>query len=301
MPYETFGLAEGIEQLVAVAEFGQITVAAHHLGIPQPTLSRSLARLSAELGTPLLQRDGRGVRLTRHGDVLAASARRALDELLAGVRAVRAESDPRTGTVILGFLHSLGPLVIPALLRGFRQDHPAVMVRLIQDSADKLIRLIPTGAADLVLAAPIPLAHAQLESTPLAKQPLMLLVPRQHPLAGRPSVRLTDLAGQDLITLAAGYGVRTITDQLLKAAGVPLRYAFESQEMTTAAGLVAAGLGIAVLPPGNEVAGTKQLALLDVGASRTLSLAWSAERELSPPARALRDHLIAHAPELLRH
>src|ERR1700712_4857971 len=156
MAYETHGLADGLEQLAAVAEFGQITVAAQHLGIPQPTLSRSLSRLSAELGTPLLQRDGRGVRLTRHGELLAASSRRALDELLSGVRAVRAESDPRTGTVILGFLHSLGPLVIPALLRGFRQDHPHVTVRLIQDSADKLIGLVPNGAADLVLAAPIP-------------------------------------------------------------------------------------------------------------------------------------------------
>src|ERR1700712_5624222 len=139
MTYETFGLAEGIEQLVAIAEYGQITLAAKHLGTPQPPLSRSLARLSAELGTPLLQRDGRGVRLTRHGELLAASARRALEEVLAGVRAVRAEADPATGTVILGFLHSLGPSVIPALLRGFRQQSPHVIVRLIQDSAQALI------------------------------------------------------------------------------------------------------------------------------------------------------------------
>lgn len=149
MAYETFGLAAGLEQLAAVAEFGQITMAAEHLGVPQPTLSRSLARLSVELGTPLLQREGRGVKLTRHGELLAASARRALDELLAGVRAVRAEADPETGTVILGFLHSLGPLVIPALLRGFREEHGLVTVRLVQDSADALLQRIPGGAVDL--------------------------------------------------------------------------------------------------------------------------------------------------------
>ncbi len=117
--------------------------------------------------------------------------------------------------------------------------------------------------------------------------------------AGRPC-GLADLAGQDLITLASGYGIRTITDRLLLAAGVPLRYAFESQEMNTAAGLVAAGLGIAVLPPGNQVSGTHQLALTDPGASRTLSLAWSADRDLSPPAEALRDYLLSHAPDMLR-
>ena len=300
MAYETHGLADGLEQLAAVAQFGQITVAAQHLGIPQPTLSRALTRLSAELGTPLLQRDGRGVRLTRHGELLAGSARRALEEVLAGVRAVRAEADPATGTVILGFLHSLGPSVIPALLRGFRQQSPRVIVRLIQDSAQALIGFIPTGAVDLVLAAPVPTDHPHVRSTPLAEQPLMLLVPTAHRLAGREAVRLADLAGQDLITLASGYGVRTITDQLLRTAGVPLRYAFESQEMTTAAGLVAAGLGIAILPPGNEVPGTHQLALTDPGASRTLSLAWSADRDLSPPADALREYLLAHAPDMLR-
>ncbi|MET3803756.1 DNA-binding transcriptional LysR family regulator [Nakamurella sp. UYEF19] len=299
MPYETCGLAEGLEQLAAVAEFGQITLAAQFLGVPQPTLSRSLARLSRDLGTPLLQRDGRGIRLTRHGELLAASGRRALDELLAGVRAVRAEADPDTGTVILGFLHSLGPLVIPALLRGFRSDHPDVAVRLVQDSAGSLLDRIPSGAVDLVLAAPVPVDQ-RWESRPLAEQPLVLLVPMGHVLVGRGPVRLSQLAGQDLITLASGYGVRTITDRLLRESGVPLRYAFESQEMTTAAGLVAAGLGIAILPPGNEVPGTRQLNLSDAGASRVLSLVWSADRLLSPPVAELRDHLFAHAPEMLR-
>ncbi len=299
MGYETFGLAQGIEQLAAVAEFGQITIAAQHLGIPQPTLSRSLARLSKDLGTPLLQRNGRGVRLTRHGEVLAAGARRALDEMLAGVRAVRAEADPDSGTVILGFLHSLGPSVVPQLLRGFREGHPGVAVRLVQGAAGELLEQIPTGAVDLVIAAPVPLDRRR-EFRPLAQQPLVLLVPAGHRLAGRHTVRLAELVGEDLITLASGYGLRTITDELLSASGVPLRYAFESQEMTTAAGLVAAGLGIAVLPPGNEVPGTRQLTLADPGASRILSLAWSANRELSPPAVALRDYLIGHAPGVLQ-
>ena len=97
MAYESFGLAESLEQLCAIAEFGQITIAAQHLGIPQPTLSRAMARVSHDLGTPLLQKDGRGVRLTRHGELLASSARRALDELLSGVRAVRAERTRAAG------------------------------------------------------------------------------------------------------------------------------------------------------------------------------------------------------------
>ncbi len=299
MKYESFGLARELEQLCAVAELGQITSAAQYLGVPQPTLSRALSRLSTEVGVPLLQRDGRGVQLTRAGEMLAGTARRALDEVLAGLRSVRAEADPETGTVVLGFLHSLGPVIVPALLRGFRRDHSGVTVRLIQDGADVLVAQVRAGALDLALAAPVPADDPALEHRPLARQPFILLVPEGHRLARRAAVRVADLAGQELITLAAGYGVRTITDQLLHASGLPLRYAFESQEMTTAAGLVAAGLGIAILPPGNEVAGTRAIRLDDPAASRTMSLVWSAGRQLSPPALALRDHLSTHAPGLL--
>ncbi len=298
MTYECGGLMDGAEQLVAVATLGQITAAADHLGVPQPTLSRSIARLSDALGVPLVRPDGRGIALTRHGELLAAHARRALAEMASGVRAVRAEVDPDSGTVVLAFLHSLGPSVIPALLKGFRRSHPRVSVQLTQDSAAAILSRVVQGSADLALAAPVPDDPA-LESTALAQQPLILLVPRQHRLAGRGTVALPELAGLELITLASGYGVRTITDGLLRSSGVPLKYAFESQEMTTAAGLVAADLGVAILPPGNRVPGTAEVVIDHPDATRTISLAWPRHRTLSPPAVALRDHLLVSAPPLL--
>ena len=290
---------DGVEQLVAVANFGQITAAADDLGMPQPTLSRAIARLSAAVGTPLVQSQGRGVILTRHGELLAAHGRRALAEMAAGVRAVRDEIDPDSGTVVLAFLHSLGPSVIPALLKGFRRAHPRVTVQLTQDSAAVIQQLVVDGAADLVLAAPIPDDHPSLEARALAEQPLILLVPRHHRLSTHSTVSLPELAGLELITLAAGYGVRTITDALLRSSGVPLKYAFESQEMTTAAGLVAAGLGVAILPPGNRVPGTAEVIINHPEATRTISLAWPRHRALTLPAVALREYLLVNAPELL--
>lgn len=290
---------DGVEQLVAVADFGQITAAADQLGLPQPTLSRAIARLSEAIGSPLVQPDGRGIALTRHGELLAAHGRRALAEMAAGVRAVRAETDPDSGTVVLAFLHSLGPSVIPALLKGFRRIHPRVTVQLTQDSAAAILSQLVDGAADLALAAPVPHDHSALEARALAEQPLILLVPRHHRMAGHATVTLPELAGLELITLAAGYGVRTITDGLLRSSGIPLRYAFESQEMTTAAGLVAAGLGVAILPPGNRVPGTAEVVLDHPDATRTISLAWPRQRTLPPPAVALREYLLLTAPEML--
>ncbi|MCW2539812.1 MAG: LysR-family transcriptional regulator [Frankiales bacterium] len=156
------------------------------------------------------------------------------------------------------------------------------------------------GRLDLGLAAPIPSNDPRIASRKLADQPLALVIPTSHRLAARRRVRLTDVAGEPFITMTVGYGLRTITDNLLRAARLPIRYAFESQEMTTAAGLVAAGLGVAVLPGGIGAQGTHELALADRGASRTISLAWSADRRLSTPVAELRRHIIGEAPALLR-
>jgi LysR family transcriptional activator of glutamate synthase operon len=297
--YETFGLGEALEELVAVARYEHVTRAAESLGIPQPTLSRSMSRLSQAVGTPLLQRDGRGVRLTRHGRILAAASERALAEVLAGVRAVRAEIDPDSGTVVLGFLHSMGPLLVPTLLRSFAARHPGIRVQIRQGSADDLVTQLVLGRIDLCLVAPTPPRRGQIRFRALADQPLVLLVPDGHRLASRTHIRLRELAGEPLITLTHGYGLRAITDRLLTKAGVSTEYGFEAQEMTTAAGFVAAGLGLALLPAGAQVEDTTELAIVDDGASRTISLVWSGDDTGNAPVQALRRHLIDEAPAKL--
>lgn len=300
MGYESLGLASGLEELVAVARHQHVTRAADQLGVAQPTLSRNVARLSKQLGTPLLRREGRGVRLTRHGQLLAEHAERALDELLAGIRAVQAEADPDTGTVTLGFLHSMGPTAVPALLRGFRQNHPKITVRLVQDGAEELLRWVLTGKLDLCVTSASPPVQPALRLRRLAEQALCLLVPADHRLAGRQRVRLADVGTEPMITMVPGYGLRTLTDNLMGAAGLPVEYSYQSQELTTAAGLVAAGLGVALIPAGTGVPGTVELAISEPKASRTIVLAWSGERRLSAPANELRQHIANEAPALLR-
>lgn len=299
MGYETFGLAPGLEELAAVARHEHITKAANQLEILQPTLSRAIARLSAQLGVPLVQRDGRGVQLTRSGRQLAEQADRALTDLLVVLRAIRAEADPDSGTVALGFLPSMGPVIVPELLKAFRLKKPGVTVRLLHDGTDELESQVLSGRIDLCLAAPVARRlPPHLGARRLAEQRLVLLVPADHPLARRSRVRLRELDDEPLITLKSAYGLRALTDRLLRTARARVVYAFESQDIATVSGLVAAGLGVALLPAGSEVTGAVELPIADQGASRTIMLLWRKDHPAALPNMDLRRHIIEMAPQL---
>src|SRR5215467_6178128 len=99
-------LAPRLRQFIAVAREEHLTRAAELIGVPQPTLSRSIARLEAELGVPLFSRPGRSVKLTRHGRVLLEGAERVLLTLAASLERLTGEADPARGRVALGFLHT---------------------------------------------------------------------------------------------------------------------------------------------------------------------------------------------------
>src|SRR5215471_19129273 len=119
-------LVPRLRQFVVVAREQHLTRAAEILGVPQPTLSRSIARLESDLGVPLFTRPGRSIRLTRHGQVLFTSAERTLTTLGTSLRLLIGEADPARGRVALGFLHTLGGEAVPRLLRDFRAQYPEV-------------------------------------------------------------------------------------------------------------------------------------------------------------------------------
>ncbi|WP_232519691.1 LysR substrate-binding domain-containing protein [Actinosynnema pretiosum] len=149
-------LAPKLAVLRFLATDEHLTRAAEHAGVPQPTVSRWLAALGEALGAPVVVRDGRRVRLTRAGRLLAESAERAVAALEAGWRAAAEEVDPERGQVALGFLHLLGRSLVPGLVRGFRNGHPAVRFRLVQDSRQVLLERLADGGVDLALIAPPP-------------------------------------------------------------------------------------------------------------------------------------------------
>ncbi|MGW6919533.1 LysR family transcriptional regulator [Kitasatospora sp. NPDC054939] len=294
-------LAPRLAQFAAVARLEHVTRAAALLAVPQPTLSRAVARLEGELGVDLLARQGRTVRLTRAGRLLLASVERALAELERGAEAARAEVDPAAGRVAFGFLHTMGSDAVPALLRGFRTVYPQVRFQLVQDYVGAMLERLRAGELDLCLVSPLPDDPA-LVTRPLDEQRLYLVVPADHRLAGRRRIRLAEVAEEPFVAVERGYGLRAITDGFCAEAGFEPRIAFEGEDTETLRGLVAAGLGVALLPP--VLVARPGVVELEVTAPRTrraIGLAWSAAHPPTAPVAAFRDFVLSRRGRLLQH
>lgn len=266
-----------VRWFLAVAEHGNVTRAAAELRISQPGLSRAIARLQRDLGTPLFDREGRTLRLNRYGELFRGHAERLVAAEEAARRALAQAADPDRGEVSLAFLHTQGTVVVPELLRSYRQDHPRVGFRLRQGSAERIQADVAEGRADMGITSPRP---AGLAWHPLTTEPLCLAVPADHRLAGHAEVRLSEAAAEPFIVMRQEYGLRGITDELFRRAGIDPEIAFEGEEAATLRGLVAAGLGVAVVPPGERTAGVSDVVI--AGARRTIGLTWVADRTRTP-------------------
>ncbi|WP_240965380.1 LysR family transcriptional regulator [Streptomyces zingiberis] len=292
-------LAPRLAQFAGVARHEHVTRAAEELAVPQPTLSRAVVRLERDLGVTLLARHGRTVSLTPAGRAFLRSVERALAEVERAAEAVRADADPSAGKVAFGFLHTLGPETVPGLIRAFRADHPRVRFTLVQNYGEAMLERLRAGDLDLCLTAPVPEAP-DLVARRLDEQRLRLVVPDDHRLASRKRIRLAEAAEEAFVTLEPGYGLRRITDDLCAAAGFRPRVAFEGEEAETLRGLVAAGLGVALLPPpAVPRPGVAELTVTAPRAVREIGVAWLDGHPDTPPVAAFKRFLLSRRGRLL--
>ncbi|MCE7078622.1 LysR family transcriptional regulator [Streptomyces sp. ST2-7A] len=292
-------LAPRLAHFAAVARHEHVTRAAAELGVPQSTLSRSIARLEGELGVALLARHGRAVALTPAGRTFAGHAERALAEIVRAAETVRTDADPAAGRVAFGFLRTMGPETVPGLIRAFRADHPRVRFSLVQGYGEHMVERMREGELDLCLISPVP-EGPDLIARRLDEQRLYLVVPEGHRLAGRRRVRLVEAAEEAFVMLERGYGMRTLTENLCGRAGFRPRVAFEGEEPETLRGLVAAGLGVALLPPSTlPRPGVRELAVSAPRAVREIGVAWMAGRPDTRPVAAFKNFLLGRRGHLL--
>ncbi|TVL90188.1 LysR family transcriptional regulator [Streptomyces sp. SAJ15] len=292
-------LAPRLAQFAAVARHEHVTRAAHELGMPQSTLSRAMARLEQDLGVALFARRGRAVALTPAGRAFLVSTERALAEVDRAAESVRADADPAAGKVAFGFLHTLGWETVPGLIRAFRVDHPRVRFQLVQNYGEAMLERMRAGDLDLCLTSPVPDAP-DLVARRLDEQKLRLVVPEDHRLAGRKRIRLAEASAELFVTLEPGYGLRRITDALCAEAGFTPRIAFEGEEAETLRGLVAAGLGVALLPPpAVPRPGVAELTVTAPRAVREIGVAWLDGHPDTPPVAAFKRFLLSRRGQLL--
>jgi len=273
----------------AVARHQHVSHAAEELHVAQPSLSRAIARLEADLGIPLFDRQGRRVRLNRFGALLLRRVDRALAELDDARRELADAAGLEHGSVAVA-AETL--LTLTDLITRFLAQHPGVSFRLYQSSAETMIHQLHSGEVDLCLASQ-PLNDPALATIELATETVLLAVPPAHPLAHHKRVDLAALAGQPFITTRPGHWLRTLADQLFTDAGTRPTIACEGDEPTAIRPLISAGLGIGLLPKSSRQATTHPavawLQLNTPDATRTLRLAWRQDAYLSTAAQRFRD------------
>ena len=280
---------------VAVAEEGSFTRAAARLFLAQPSLSVQIRKLEQSVGAALLERTGRRVVLTAAGAVLLEHANRALAEMDTAREGVTAVAECRGGRVTVGVLPSIGAALLPDVVARFRTLHPGVTVHLVEhDVSREFEQMVATGALDLALTR-MPVTLAGLSATTLVREPIVLLVPPDHPLRTRPGperVWLRDLGDADTVAMRPGYGLRELADRLWAGAGVAPRVAMETGQLSIVRGMVRAGMGVALLP--RLAAGDDGCAVpvCDASAYRELGVVWRETSLESPPVAAFLHTLV---------
>ncbi|MFI6362030.1 LysR family transcriptional regulator [Nocardia sp. NPDC050630] len=236
-----------LEWFITLTETGNMTTTAEQLNISQPTLSRALARLERKLGVKLFDRNQNRLRLNKYGEIFRAHAVRAIDEINQGEERIATLVDPDRGVVSLGFLHSFGGWLIPRLLDRYRALAPRTSFELCGGASDAVVDDVRHGRIDIGFVAPQPTAD-DLHWLPLGHEELGLGVPPGHAFEGRGDIAVADLMDEPMVALKVGYGLRQVTDRLCREAGFSPRIETEVTELSTLRALVAAGMGVAIIP-----------------------------------------------------
>ncbi|MFF4053792.1 LysR family transcriptional regulator [Streptomyces chartreusis] len=277
-----------LQYFVTVAEELNFTRAAQRLHVTQSTLSAGIKALEHDLRTDLLHRSTRSVKLTETGSAFLPEARAAIEALDRARAAVEPFSMGLRGSLTVGVLSGLTVIDVPALAGEFHRRHPDVRLRTetSQRGTAGLIERIKESHVDVAFVG-ADIKDEHLRSRAIKKYEAQLLVPADHPLARRRSVRLTDVADEPFIDMPVGFGQRQIADDAFTKEELSRRVLIEVSDITTIADYVRHGLGVALLPPEFATAAgdaLRTVPLSDVRLAWTLSVVASATR---PPTRAL--------------
>ncbi len=241
-----------LQVLCEVLERGSFSAAAESLAYTQSAVSQAIARLEEETGAQLVVRDRRGVRPTAAGATLADHA----EAILAQVQAAQADLDAvlgiRAGLLRVASFPSAGATLMPLAVATFRDRHPGVTLTLAEGEPEEIAPRLRAGEFDLALLFEFPGARerpgAGLRNVGLLEDPMHVALPAEHELAAKRELALLDLRDQDWVQTSASSPCARHVVRSCLAAGFEPRVTFESDDYETVQGLVAAGVGVALIP-----------------------------------------------------
>ena len=241
-----------LQILQEVVRRSSFSAAADALSYTQSAVSQGIARLEAETGTMLVVRDRKGIRPTPAGATLVEHA----DKILAQIEAAEAELDAvlgvRSGRLRVASFPSAGSTIMPLAVAMFRQGHPGIELSLAEGEPEEIAPRIRGGELDLALLFEFPGVRERpgtgLRTVSLLEDPLDVALPADHRLAAKRAVRLSDLSEEDWVQTSAPSPCARHVVRLCLGAGFEPRVTFESDDYETVQGLVAAGVGVALIP-----------------------------------------------------
>lgn len=237
-----------LQYFVKVARKQHVTQAAEELHVAQSAVSRQIHQLEEELGVQLFVQKGRNLQLTSVGKLFLSRVEGIITDLERAVNEIHEYLDPECGEIRVGFPHSLGIYLLPTVVAHFRKDYPNVKFRLRQGTFNSLIRDVVKGEIDLAFISPFPDKHEHVTGELLLNEELFAIIPKGHVLAEYQSIRLEQLKDEYFVMFSEEYSLRSIVIDACAKAGFKPQVGFEGEETDTIRGLVAAGMGVSLLP-----------------------------------------------------
>ncbi len=262
-----------------VADLGNVTRAAEACHVSQPSLSQQIAKLERELGQPLFERLGRGVRLTEAGKLF----KRYSDQILSLTEDARTRvaDDRDSGRIILAAIPTIAPYFLPRVLTRFARECPKASVEIVEETTANILRLLAEGDVDLAILA-LPVQAEYVHTKTLFTEELLAVLPSHHPLTRKPKVSLKDLVLEPFVVLNEAHCLTGTTMSFCaRHAASPLVTA-RSHQLLTVLELVRLGQGVSLIPamaaPKGRDEGREYRSLSGDRPSRTIALAWNRMR-----------------------
>ena len=283
-----------LRYLIALAELRHFGKAAEACFVSQPTLSTQIRKLEEELGVVLVERAPRKLMLTAAGQDVVLRARRIVAEVEQMKESARRSQDPEAGSLRLGVFPTLGPYLLPHVVPQLRERFPQLELLLIEEKSDVLLARLREGKLDATLLA-LPLHDDQLHAEWLFDEPFVLAAPRQHALASRTSLAMAELSDETLLLLEDGHCLREQALDVCRLSGAQERTGFRATSLETLRQMVAAGVGVTLLPalsvhaPIVQPDNIRLVPFTTPAPSRQIALVWRKSSALDAFLRTLAD------------
>jgi LysR family transcriptional regulator, hydrogen peroxide-inducible genes activator len=281
-----------LRYVCAIAETGSFSRAAERCHVAQPSLSQQVLKLEEDLGAKLFDRLGRSVRLTEAGRAFLPHARSILHQMEAARTGVEDKRTDVRGSVTVGVIPTIAPYLMPQSVAAFSKKYPDAKLRILEETTPVLVEGLRNLSIDVAILA-LPLRHKEFQMYPLRTEPLYAALTRDHPRAGAKNLSLRELRGEQFVMLRDGHCFRDLSVAACTRAKVNPRIAFESGQFSSLLGMVAAGVGVSLVPEMalDKNARCSYVRISDAQASRTIVAAVLRSRSFNRVQQSFLEHV----------